>query len=236
MRNFNRVEQVFYTLIFVLSINAANAQSIDPNSLYQPITPDFFYIGGSVGFTGFWGDITSINSATGFGAKMDMFKEPQFGANFNFGYQFSAIFGSRLNMTTGSTKSSNDTMIYEGKFTDFSIQLTIDITRLVQNNFSSRVNIYSYVGIGLMTHSTHSTDNKFIITSVFPVGLGVRYAVSKNIFLVFETGLHYSGSDLLDQIPSTVSPNFYKMDGVKFTSIGLTYRLNDINHKTHNRM
>ncbi|MDA3904869.1 MAG: hypothetical protein PF484_02220 [Bacteroidales bacterium] len=217
MKNFHKIILALFTLIFALSISTANAQSeqfVKKTTAFS----QYFYINGNLGFTNAWDDVS---------AKRDLFSDPMFGGGLNLGYQFSPIFGSRLNLTTGFTDVDN--INYDSQFADFSAQLTIDLTNILYKDNNDKFNLYAFGGVGfggvgfwkrLVGDSSGDRTNNNII---FPGGIGGKYALADNVDITLESGLHYSVTDQLDGL--SASDKIYTQDGFLFTSIGLTYKL-----------
>jgi len=196
---------------FSLCYSITIAQNSEPSEQNETSFEQYFYLNGNMGFTNFWGDISP---------KFKLFDNSQFGGGLNLGYQFSSIFGSRFNITSGSAKSVSENEAYEGKFTDFSAQLTIDFTNILQKNNDAKFFVYGFGGIGLIFHNAYDVSSVL----VFPAGLGLKYTISDNFDICFESSLHYSMSDKLDQL-YLENPPISKMDGFKYTSIGVTYKI-----------
>lgn len=243
MKNFHKIILTFFTLVFALSISNAYAQDAELAAKKTTAFSPYFYVNGSLGYSTFWGDLSSPASTTEFGSKSKLFQEPRFGGSFSLGHQFSPIFGARFNMLSTRTRSRADNRYYEGQFTDFSAQLTVDFTNIFRNNYDTKFSLYGFGGVGFMMHSGNvfipgghkiyqpyysGTDySDFKSTPfVFPFGLGAKYALNEDFGITFETGLHYTNSDDLEKFEAA-DPAFYKMDGAWFTSLGLTYKFNN---------
>jgi len=220
--------KIILVLLLVYSISTASAQVYTQFTNRTTTAGPYFYLNGGLGYTNFWGDLTSVGARTGLGSKLAFFREPDFGLGINIGYQATPFVGIRFNLTTGSTRSSNQTTSISATFTDYSGQMTISLTNLFMLN-TDKLNVYAFGGLGKMSFSKQRED---ISTIIIPFGLGIAYDLSTKLSLTFETTLHYSGTDDLDQIGSTVYPNFYKMDGVRITTFGLTYKFKNTGTKT----
>jgi len=214
MKNLYKI--LLFLIIFNFSYNNVNAQTLESTS-----NTGYFYVGANLGYTNFWGDISPDNTFAKFKDKFSILREPKFAAGLIFGYQFSPIIGSRFNIVSGKTHSSNDIVSYNGSFTDLSGQLTIDLSNLFFENWQSKINVYVFGGIGVMLHKSNQIKKS---VAFFPGGLGVKYALSDFIDLTFETTLHYSATDMLDSIDFDQKSAFYMMDGIRFTSFGLCYK------------
>ncbi len=238
MRNFHKIILPFFTLVFALSISGAFAQSAEQPAKKTSAFNQYFYMNGSLGYSTFWGDISSENSTTEIGAKVNFFENPRWAGSFSLGYQFSPIFGTRFNMLSSRTRSERSTQLYEGQYTDFSAQLTVDFTNIFRDNYDAKFNLYGFAGAGFMTHSANifKANSSQIYTTIyngtdysnykntpfiFPFGFGAKYAVTENFDLTLETTLHYSNTDDLDRMGND---GLTKMDGVKYTALGLTYK------------
>ena len=219
MRNFHKIFLTLLTFVFALSISVTNAQNTEQTTKKASSFSKYFYVNGSLGFVNSWDDVS---------AKRDLFGNPNFAGALNLGYQFSSIFGGRLNLTSGLS-ATNDAA-YDSQFADFSAQLTIDLTNLLYKNNNDKFNLYGFGGIGfggvggwkrlVGDDSGDATNNNII----FPAGLGGKLAVNDNLSITLESGLHYSVTDKLENV-FMADPPIYKMDGFLSTTLGLTYKL-----------
>lgn len=230
MRNFHKIILTLFTLIFALSISVANAQNTEQTTKKASAFSKYLYVNGNLGIVTFWGDIAD---------KKDLLKEPEFGFGFNLGYQLSPIIGTRLNMTSGKTKSTLDHLFYDGSFTDLSVQLTVDLTNLLYKNNNDKLNLYGFGGVGAIMYSGNSAvpipGNSHFLTGdfdgtafVFPAGLGLKYSLTDNLDVTFEGSFHYTSTDKLEEANAAdwgLDEPFYKMDAIKYVSLGLTYKL-----------
>lgn len=235
MRNFHKFILTLLTLIIVLGTSVATAQDSEPTKKATAFD-QYFYINGNLGIATFHGDIAD---------KKDFLKEPKFSFGLNLGYQFSPLFGARLNMTNGQAKSTLDHLLYDGSFTDFSGQLTIDLTNLISKNNDNRLNIYGFGGLGVLFFKA---DNQIPVmepvgfngytvthgeskgtTLVLPAGLGLKYALTENLDATLEASLHYTTIDYLEGMdgkdPVTGNHPIYAMDAFRNISLGLSYNL-----------
>lgn len=229
MRNFHKIILTLFTLIFALSISVTNAQDTEQPSKKTTAFEQYFYLNGNLGIVTFYGDIAD---------KKDLLADPKFGFGLNLGYQFTPILGTRFNLTNGQTKSTLDHLFYDGSFTDFSAQLTVDISNLLFKNNDTKFNLYGFGGAGVIMYSGNSRvpipGNSSFATGdfngtamVFPAGLGAKYALTENLDLTFEASFHYSSTDKLEEANAAdwgLEESFYKMDAVKYASLGLTYK------------
>jgi Flp pilus assembly protein TadD len=236
MRNFHKIILTFFTLVFALSINGAYAQdAVQPAKKTSAFVP-YFYGNANAGITNFWSDYNTNNSTTEIGGKLDLFHRTFFGGGFNFGYQFSPIFGGRLNITSGQLRSDPPDQSYRSNFNDYSGQVTIDITNIFRDNYDSKFSFYGFGGVGLLAMKADiyglplnysccdKTDFK-TKTLVFPAGFGLKYALNNYFDLTFETSLHYTATDELEYIGT--DSKIHQMDGFRYSSLGLTYKVLD---------
>ncbi len=229
MRNFHKIILTLFTLVFALSVSTASAQTdeqvTNKSATFQP----YLYVNGNLGINTLHGDIA---------AKKDLLLDPSFGFGLNVGYQFSPIFGTRLNMTSAKAKSSLEHLSYDGGFTDFSGQLTLDFTNLISKGNNDRFNFYGFGGLGFMMYNGNSVVPKPGNSStptgdydgtamVFPAGVGFKYAITENLDVTLEGSLHYSSTDNLEGARANdwnLEESYYKKDAMRYASVGLTYK------------
>jgi len=164
--------------------------------------------------------------------------ERKWGYGLNIGKELNPIIDMRLQVLMGSlagvirpskkyTKDPNNIYFNTNMF-EVNANAKINISNIISQNDERAYNFYTYLGAGMNSFTSNLntlTTRKSLksysdVAVVFPVGLGLDYAVSPSIKVNIDASLRFTTSDLLDGLESTFRGG---NDKYGYTSIGVTY-------------
>lgn len=226
---------LLFLLVFVL-INETVGQSA--SSKKKCVIKDW-QINYNIGFTEFYGDVSSNNYFQKFsgeiafatGVSVRKYINPTIGFGINLWY--SGIKSTKNKRATGVPTNYKLT----GNYFDGNINLLVDFNSLFWGDSYRKLTFYGKVGTGYSTWNSTLTDSiTGIIRNsgdtigsgyykkgafVIPVGLGINYMINDNWALNFEMNLRTILNDDVD-----VWRDGFKYDQLLYTSIGVSYFIN----------
>ncbi len=165
MRNFHKIILTFFAFAFALSISTSYAQEAAKTSDQTSSFAKHYFFNWNLGYTDFYGDLHPDKA---------MLSNNMFAGGFNFGYQYSPVFASRINITSGRLLSTSDYKVssktgsgiaydtdllrYKSHFTDFSAQLVVDFTNIFRDNTDAKFSVYGFGGLGVMIQNANVYD------------------------------------------------------------------------------
>lgn len=199
----------------------------------------------NLGFTQFYGDASnsgyfskfSGQIAFGTGVTVRKYLNPIFGLGINLWY--TGLKSNKDKKATGVPVNFNLT----GSYFDGNVNLLIDFNNLFWGTDSRKFSVYGIIGLGYASWNTTLMDSLSggSVSSgdvvgditykkggfVVPVGVGINYMLSDNWALNFEMNLRTVLDDDVD-----VWRDGFKFDQPLYTSIGVSYFINNNRSKT----
>lgn len=203
-------------------------------------------IGLNGGITQFYGDLRQYNWAPVIKNNNSSRPEVGFGFQGNLSRSFNHIFGLRGNLSLGNLAgmkraSGGNTRYFRTNFVQYDLVLTANISNMFYSDMTKDrpFTIYGFGGVGLMHfrslvkktsndefvasqgYKNRGTEKKeFTSETVFPIGGGIRYKLSKSLALTAEGTMFNTISDKLD---ATVRANTAK-DRFFLGTVGVVYK------------
>jgi len=205
-------------------------------------------LGVSVGTTKFHGDLSDAGSSfinkTPFSSYF--YKERRLAGLFFVEKAFSPYWGLRGMVLKGTVESSklSENAYFEANYFDYTLSLTLDFTNIFLGaEYIRDYRVYGFVGMGLSHSSTLKydmtsgkiisgrIDQKNMVESVGPIGMGFSLFSSQMFSVNFESSLHIVHTTKLDRtsVPET------KFETVGFISLGIVYNFLPGDGSVHNR-
>ena len=205
-------------------------------------------LGVSVGTTKFHGDLSDAGSSfmnkTPFSSYF--YKERRLAGLFIVEKAISPYWGIRGMVLKGTLESSklSENAYFEANYFDYTLSLTLDFTNIFLGAEDIRdYRLYGFVGMGLSHSSTLKydmtsgkiisgrQDQKNMVESVGPIGLGFSLFSSQIFSINFESSLHIVHTTKLDRTPVPET----KFEAVGFISLGIVYNFLPGDGSVHNR-
>ncbi|NVO03070.1 MAG: outer membrane beta-barrel protein [Bacteroidetes bacterium] len=188
----------------------------------------------NIGLDAFYGDITENQNKITKNSPFSGFywenRHPAF--QFTLTKVISPLFDVSLQYAMGNLSDQKRTLnaSFEGKFKELNLNGTVNFSDLLfSGNPNRKFLIYGIVGIGVtnysavMQYSVSDTVNTLTskgFTGSVPIGLGLKYVISKKFNVNFEMSRHMLFTDLLDAWPEAGrSP-----EGYGYFSLGASYK------------
>jgi hypothetical protein len=218
---------ILIAILFVLIINTSNGQD-------RSGFANNWMFSANIGLDAFYGDITEnqnkITHNTPFSGFYWENRHPA--VQLSLTKIISPLFNVQLQYAMGnlSDQKRTSSSAFTGNFKELNLSGNINISDLLfSGNPNRKLIIYGIAGIGVtnysavMTYSVSDTDNVLTskgFTCAIPLGVGLKYVLSKKFNLNFEMTRHMLFTDVLDAWPEAGrSP-----EGYGYFSLGASYK------------
>lgn len=147
------------------------------------------------------------------------------------------LYGTLSGYKELDNSGSNVNLRFDATVLEYNMNFKIHVTNAILGRVAP-VSLYTYVGIGFSTFRSYSTNTMFntvvsyygydgttkydpTIETMVPVGLGLEFKLSDNLFLNTDVSMRFVNSDKLDAHVGTT--NDFLQDMYSFSSVGISY-------------
>ncbi len=236
-----RCKNIFYLIAFIIATYPLQlySQDLDNPPMKWNWLTDNWTAQFSLGGTQFYGDVSNKNPFSKLNGETklawSLSASKQLNSLFSVKPQllFSKLYSTKDKFDNQTKYGGEANLKIEANIFEFTINPTINLSRLLWGYETTKPDIYAMIGLGVCSWKAKLKDLKTgyelgysgvsgnrVTATVFPVGLGITIPIKENWKISFETSLHIIESDRLDVVEGG-----FISDMFSFTSVGITYQL-----------
>jgi len=227
------------TIICLLAVTLNAISYGQTDSQTSKIKYNTWSVSPSFGLTKFYGEISQYDFYPVISGDPN---ELKFGGSISISKQFSPIFGVNIQALLGKVAGIKRNMNYyfNADIYDYTLNATVSLTDLFFREIKNKkFDVYALAGVGIMQYRSilkdintdevinsvgytipdYSKNTDLVSSTVFPIGLGAKYKINKNISLGIETTMRNINADNLDCYKKQGTAQ----DRLGYTAINFTY-------------
>ncbi|NOX48799.1 MAG: hypothetical protein GXO89_17690 [Chlorobi bacterium] len=188
-------------------------------------------IGTSIGQTSFYGDVSLYDNEL----SDKLSKEGSWSNGFKLARQLTPVIGLQGQLLLGKLKGKNSVSNFEANIKQVSVNFTLNFVNLLLPGNDSRFFILAKIGLGeyvfdsrLMFNDPNKADitiNPKTPEFLFLLGPAIYYKISNSFDVNADLDVQWANNDKLDGTTNNNKDDDY----YTFLSVGVTYKINNIN-------
>ena len=188
-------------------------------------------VGASIGQTSFYGDVSLYDNEL----SDKLSKEGSWSYGFKLTRQLTPVLGLQGQLLIGQLKGKNSVSNFEANIKQISLNFTLNFVNLLLPGNDSRFFVVAKVGLGEYVFDSrlrfNDPNQADIITNpktpefLFLLGPAIYYKISNSFDLNADLDVQWANNDKLDGTTNNNKDDDY----YTFLSVGVTYKINNIN-------